>query len=520
MNAFDISIRPASASHDLLLVERAEPLALKLRDLLQRKQFVIKTAVTPPDAAELATELIRPILLIDCGSRPGAREYVGLYRGQPNLKQLPVIVLGADVDGLADELYGEFPLVATLRTPCAPNELLESINYISERYPSLDSTSPEPALREAPKSTIAAPLSSEQDDDEPPAAFPAYAQFESIATLYFDQAREAALLEMNLGGAQYARLGVNGLKDHRTWSGEGEKCQSLITEILRRSGKWGRGHISRVGLIADNIINALSLPEKMVLDSRHAARLLNMAIVTRSQNYLRKEFTGRGSLLVRKELCSWLKDSALQLATVHKEPGISDVVATVGRMIGREEPLSDEPRVLAASAILAAEILDRTCFQSGHWNPRAAHRLLRKIASGKFRDLHPGALCALAKILTEALATSSPSHMIGKAVREDPTLIERAKQNREQIVAIHETKVALDQLTPGMRLSQPLFAFDGKQLLEENLTLDQDLIWRIWQLSALRPINTPIVVLRAAQPSPSESPRYDESAEPPPANPD
>jgi hypothetical protein len=515
MSAFDISIRPASASHDLLLVERAEPLALKLRDFLQRKQFTIKTAVTPPDAAELATELIRPILLIDCGSRPGAREYVWLYRGQANLKQLPVIVLGADVDGLADELYGEFPLVATLRTPCAPSELLDSINYISERYPSLKPAPSQPPLRDSAPSAPTTSRASEQDDDEPPTAFPAYAQFDSIATLYFDQAREAALLEMNLGGAQYARLGVNGLKEHRTWSGEGEKCQSLITEILRRSGKWGKGHISRVGLVADNILHALSLPEKMALESRHAARLLNMAIVTRSQNYLRKEFTGRGSLLIRKELCSWLKDSALQLATVHKEPGISEIVATVGRMIGREEPLSDEPRVLAASAILAAEILDRTCFQTGHWNPRAAHRLLRKIAGRKFRDLHPGALCALAKILTEALATSSPSHMIGKAVREDPILIERAKQNREQIVAIHETKVALDQLTPGMRLSQPLFAFDGKQLLEENLTLDQDLIWRIWQLSALRPINTPIVVLRAAQQPTADTTPFDDSAESP-----
>jgi hypothetical protein len=126
---------------------------------------------------------------------------------------------------------------------------------------------------------------------------------------------------------------------------------------------------------------------------------------------------------------------------------------------------------------------------------------MRRIGSGKLRDLHPAVTCCLAKFLSEALAKSNPAHLIRKDIRENVDLIEKARTNREQPVAANETKITLDQLLPGMKLSQPLFAFDGKQLLEEDLTLDQDLIWRIWQLSALRPINAPVIVVRKSAPT-------------------
>ncbi len=511
MSTINMTMRPASASHDLLLIERAESLALKLRDALQRKSFVMKSAATPEDATALAGELIRPILLFDCGSRSGTREYLSLFLEQQDLCRFPAIILGTEVEGLADELYGKFPLISTLRTPCSPNDLLECINYISERYRNTggDSVAPPsaPSAKAAEKQSpeTAHRRVTSTDDDEPSIAFDAYGEFDSVATLYFDQAKESALLSMNLGGGQYAKLGVTGLKSAQPWVSEDKDIASLISDLLARSGKWGKGHVLRVGFVADNILEALSIPSSILDDARSAARLLNLAVVERNQNYLRKEFVGRGSLLVKKELCSWLKDSALQLATLHRQPGISAVVATVARMIGREEHLRDDPTIIAASAILAAEILDRTCFQSGHWNPRAAHALLRRIATGKFRDLHPGALCALAKIISEALSSTAPAHLISRSMRNDAELLSRAQHNKDQIVAIHETKVSLDQLVPGMRLSQPLFAFDGRQLLEENLTLDQDLIWRIWQLSALRPINSPIVIVRKAEESAAQS---------------
>ena len=73
-------------------------------------------------------------------------------------------------------------------------------------------------------------------------------------------------------------------------------------------------------------------------------------------------------------------------------------------------------------------------------------------------------------------------------------LLEAARRTREQQIESNETKVAIESLQPGMKLTRPIFSFDGRKVLSGNLVLDHDLIWRIWQLSALRPLNGPLVI--------------------------
>ena len=84
--------------------------------------------------------------------------------------------------------------------------------------------------------------------------------------------------------------------------------------------------------------------------------------------------------------------------------------------------------------------------------------------------------------------------LVDKNLREDPTLLAKAREIREARVNDNEKKVPLAGLLPGMTLSRPLLSFDGREILPSNLSLDQDLIWRIWQLAALRPLNAPLVI--------------------------
>jgi hypothetical protein len=128
---------------------------------------------------------------------------------------------------------------------------------------------------------------------------------------------------------------------------------------------------------------------------------------------------------------------------------------------------------------------------------------MRKFKSGSCNDIHPLMLAVVMKYVSEALAASPPSFLLTKSVRENPALqAEAGEPIREG-----ETKVPLDSLAPGMRLSRPLKAFDGRQILSEDLVLDEDLIFRIWQLAAVRPLNSAIVVSPVAErPSPEDSP--------------
>ena len=95
------------------------------------------------------------------------------------------------------------------------------------------------------------------------------------------------------------------------------------------------------------------------------------------------------------------------------------------------------------------------------------------------------------KILSEAIAANSKAYLLPRATRENPALLEQA---RNVELNENEQRVPLPALAPGMRLSRALVAFDGREILASNIKLDEDLIWRIWQLAALRPLNAPVIV--------------------------
>jgi hypothetical protein len=72
-------------------------------------------------------------------------------------------------------------------------------------------------------------------------------------------------------------------------------------------------------------------------------------------------------------------------------------------------------------------------------------------------------------------------------------LAEAARQLRNPVDE-NERRISMSELTPGMQLSRPIVAMDGKEILSSDIKLDEDLIWRLWQLSAIRPLNAPVIV--------------------------
>ena len=129
------------------------------------------------------------------------------------------------------------------------------------------------------------------------------------------------------------------------------------------------------------------------------------------------------------------------------------------------------------------------CIRDRAWSPRAAHQLLRKFKATEIPEIHPMVLACLTKFLSEAVSQNRPAYLVSKKHREDPAL----KAERQQPIASNEHRVTVDQLTPGMKLSRALKSHDGKEVLASDMELDQDLIWRLWQLSAVRPLNSAVV---------------------------
>jgi hypothetical protein len=277
-----------------------------------------------------------------------------------------------------------------------------------------------------------------------------------------------------------------------------EDFARLADEVAEQSDKWGRAHIARCVYLTHRLLQPLNPTPETLQQALAAARVFAVSFARTDRSLLRQDYLAQRAIMVRKDLCSKIKDSAMKLAVEHQMPEIGKIVALMGKQIGHEEGVSDEPTSVVASALVAADLADRICFASNHWSPRAAYALLRRLKLGKLKELHPAIAAALLKLLSEAIAAHPSVTVLPKGAFKDPTLRQRASEIREQTVGLHELKVPLSSLMPGMRLTRPVFTYDGKQILSEDLLLDQDLIWRIWQLAALRPLNGPLVILNEA----------------------
>jgi hypothetical protein len=144
----------------------------------------------------------------------------------------------------------------------------------------------------------------------------------------------------------------------------------------------------------------------------------------------------------------------------------------------------------AICALTFSDILQNLCFKRGHWSPQGAHRLLKKIKSGEWNLLSPKILTIFVRICFDmisdlpAIFAESPKLASAGGNSEPP--------NESDSEFSPSSMVRLSELRPGMRLAEPLRSYDGKTVLERNLLLDEDIIWRLIQLSAIRPLASPV----------------------------
>ena len=250
----------------------------------------------------------------------------------------------------------------------------------------------------------------------------------------------------------------------------------------------------RVAFITEEISKPLSLSEKTIELTKAACFLHVWSFAGHEPELLKKTYDNPNAKMIRKDLCSRIKDGAMKIATDLADPELSKLVATIGRYIGEEEPIGDDEISIAASIVMTADLVDRVCYHYGTWNSRSAYHLMKRFKSGSHQEIHPTVWGCIIKFLSEAIVAKQSAFLLPKHIRENEALLEKARANKEESVEEHEAKVPLSVLKPGMKLSRPLFAFDGKKILPDDIILDNDLIWRIWQLSAVRPLNSPVIV--------------------------
>ena len=322
-----------------------------------------------------------------------------------------------------------------------------------------------------------------------------YTIYSGVPELFFNQIVLLKLDKIKMGGSVLSKASFPSKIKDFSYIPKDEQVESYIKEIKSNFSKWELGHTHRVAYLNSQIITALQISQNFIENSQKASFLISLGFESDRKKLLRTDFSRDDETGFRFKLCSKIKDSAFRTVTELELPDTANIMTYLARLIAKEQQVNDEEISICSSSIMCSEIIDRCCWSSGIWDPRAAYNLLRRCYRGELKEIHPQVLTCMIKILIEAIHETPVERFISRKAFRDPEMMRSIRENlKNRVTDIHESVVPIALLTPGMVLSKPLIGYDGKVVLSDKVKLDEDIILRIWCLSSLYALQSPLVL--------------------------
>ena len=498
--------------HNILILQKSKELPQNLREQLRLKNYPSKTVFTLKALQTEIPEAVFPIILVECtGVAQAAVQTMKQIVDMPELCDLPVLLIAEKVDRFKESMDRYFLNCTGLAAPCDSLAIVEALEAIVKDYEAyllkLSKFAPERYAKLMARERPLEPVTPELPVDKQ--VHPAYSENGSVVKVLFEALDELTQKKVNLeGGAYIGKIDEQHLIQCKCLPNDPKTLQQIRNACTGFKSR-ERDHLYRTAFISGQSTKALALAEIAQQKGVLASFLFATAFSGAKTSLLRTNYLKYESGRMREEIGNKIKESAVQIAT-EASTELSDIVIKIGELIAQERVLGDDENSVLASTIMAADLTDRVCFHSGFWDPFAARNFLMAIRSGKLKEISPPVLACILKLLSEAIAAKRPAHLVARHLRQDPTLKQRARRNRDASIAENETKVDINELEPGMKLSKPLLSFDGKLILSSDLVLDDDLIWRLWQLASIRPLNTPMVIQSGNTPEEALTPLDDQ----------
>ena len=447
--------------------EIVSPLSEEVLEGLSTRGYKPLKADTFDAAAQKLARISRGILLVECGSSKDStvaaiKELVEAEA----LHGFPIVIVGAGAESYDAVLSRHFRIASTVDLPCDTTRILNAVAY-----------------------TL---IASEKTDG------PEGQKEPTLVENLFNQFFQRNILEQNLGGRQYPRLlRQDQLPTSLYLPTRPKQVATLVLELSELVTPKALLHLHRIAFLTHLVTEALRIDPETKEAAKASAFLWARAVARKRGDFITREFPEVDADDYRKSLAAAVREAGTDLDRLLGPNKLRNVLFTMGALsIDEQQDASEETR-MAASIVLGSEIVDRTAFPGGRWSPRAAHRLLRCAKENRLPPLHPAALCCLVKIVAEAVASTQGNLLLERKITDNAKLQAQAQRFREEPLESHEERVEITNLAPGMRITRPVVAFDGRTILDAGINLDEDLIWRLWQLSAIRPLNGPMVITRS-----------------------
>jgi len=482
----------SSDSH-LIIVRFGDALPADIGTMLRRRGHRVMEPAQLDDALPDWGRIHNPVLLIDC-SRSGTttERIVRALIQHRRILNCPIVLAGTDPRGVSDLLAHYFPIALALRPPCVTDDIFQALDTVARARDRMKAGSPlfiDPsAMEENDLRGSIERLSSSHSAEVRPGGSSMY---ESLFTSLQD------------GGLDLAALRGDALTQPMTFSEvvaaglapSDAKSLEMARGFLESLDRAGRRHILRTTVLVGRVMEALQVSPARRDAGAGAALAYAWGFGDEDPELVRQTYLSRRHRDVRTKLTHGLERSAARVDAELGRADIAEIIRCFGALVAHDPLEGISAEVVELSMIVfGAESVARICYQSGWWNPRHAYKVLQRLESGWFGDLPPQVATALAKIVAGAVSERPRSFIVPRRLRTDPRLLALARAHREATLRSDEHRVELADLIPGMRLSRPVETFDGATVLEADLKLDHDLIWRLWRLSAIRPLNGPLVI--------------------------
>lgn len=301
------------------------------------------------------------------------------------------------------------------------------------------------------------------------------------------------------GGAQLAVSPPGGFDDELLipQHHEGRALKAAIDEITNANEALSE-HIRRVTFAASAIANSLALGPERDANIRTSSLMLNLGSV-QAEN--RKAY--HYDLLQNSgDYQDFIEDiglSAKFCREVLDDELAGRTLETVRSILGKKRFSENAQIVQDAQCTLIMEATDRAVWQAGVWNPLGLYRSLRCIHQRRPFALDPMVSDAVSRLLGEAACSRSNkggTHLADiEKKRSTAPRADDAIEEAERLFGYDSlVNVDLFNLRPGMQLVRPILARDGTVILTADIRLSREIIARLWQLAAIRPLRTPVAV--------------------------
>ncbi len=468
---------------EIVVVKVTDP-PLRLYDLLTRSGHELKEVRDFGHAKSILSECRNPALLI-WGSNKD-EESTELAQRLITSKEFinhTLILVGSNAARHHIELTKVYPVVAALDNTTALQEIVSVVNQAIEFAATHD------AGPRTPSGRIEKVVKDKIFKSNAPLAQP-----------ILEQALAFSSGGKRLRGEDFV------LSFHPDFFSRGElvpknpRAKDYLDRLLLELPRPAREYVQRVAFVTDQFMQALEISEALNESARTAASLFADALKDRGE-LLRNDYLDSSETDLRSELVARYKRSARKIADETGDTEAAEILLSMSECIAGNE-LFDNQRALVASSIIASDIIARACWKSGKWNQTGIYSTLSKLRRPASVTLHPKVLSCVILFLAEASNSEASILLYPKL---PPQIRERLKAFRTTCpvqVEAGEKVVPITGLAPGMCTSRPVYDCEGTTIVEANMALDFDLILRLWQLSAIKPLLMPVVVTKDAEAEP------------------